>query len=149
MNETGDAAKEQPVAIVSASLIACLRSGLLEELSETARRLSVITGDRREIDIQACNGALHRLDATRQLLQKVGLSARGSRPDAVLITEGDHPKLALRALEGEYHIRLTQAQETANTSLRTSKLLAELGDLVAALRERLDVPSTQTDRKAE
>jgi hypothetical protein len=107
-------------------------------ISEVALEVSVLVEQSGEINAEAYVTAMSRLDALRALLNKAGITARGVRPESVSLTEADHPALALKALKSEYGNRLSRAEDAESMGFTAStRLLAELGGLVAALRERL------------
>lgn len=128
------------VASIPASLVADMRSGLLRMISEVSLEISLLTEDAASLDVPAYVAKMRHLDSLRALLNKAGITARGIRPARVELTETDHPTLALRALESEYQNRLSRAEDAESASFNAAtKQLVELGQLVAALRERLDV----------
>jgi hypothetical protein len=113
-------------------------------ISEVALEISVIAEPRGELDAEAYVEALRRLDALRTLLSKAGITSRGTRPASLPLTARDNPTLALRALELEYGARLTRVEDAESSGFTAStRLLIDLGELVAALRERLDVDSDE------
>jgi hypothetical protein len=127
------------VATIPASLVADLRQGARQMISEVALEISVLAEQKGELNTAAYLEALRRLDALRTLLNKAGLTSRGIRLAPVLLTEADHPDLALQALELEYQGRLTRVEDQEHTGFTAStRRLVELGELVAALRDRLD-----------
>jgi hypothetical protein len=103
-----------------------------------ALEISVLVEQSGEINAEAYVTALRRLDALRAVLNKVGITGRGVRPESAALTEADHLALALKALESEYRNRLSRAEDAESMGFTAStRLLVELGELVAVLRERL------------
>ena len=130
------AAPAPAVVTIPVSLVAELRNGLWPMIGEVALKVSVLVEQSGEINAEAVVTAFRHLDALRALLNKV--TARGVRPKSVTLTEADHPALALEALESEYRNRLSRAEDAESMGFTAStRLLVELGALVAALRERL------------
>ncbi len=132
------AAPTQRVASIPASLVGEMRSGLLRMISDVSLEISLLIEDPANLDVPAYVAKMRRLDLLRALLNKAGITARGTRPAPVELTETDHPTLALKALESEYQNRLSRAEDGESAGFTAStRRLVELGELVAALREWL------------
>lgn len=107
-------------------------------ISEVAFEISVLAEQSGELNVDAYVTALRHLDALRAVLNKAGLTARGLRPAPLELTEADHLEVALKSLESEYRDRVLRAEDAESAGFTAStRLLVELGELVAALRERL------------
>ena len=126
------------VVVIQPGLMAYLRRGIVRMISEVALEISVITDQGSELDVQAFLAKTRRLDTLRVLLNKAGITAHGTRPAPQSLTEADHPELALKALETEYRMQLSRVEDAETTGFNaTTRYMAELGELVSALRERL------------
>jgi hypothetical protein len=111
-------------------------------ISQAGLEVSVSAGSKPEANAELLVKSLRRLNALNALLSKVGITARGSRPAELMLTEADHPKLALKALQLEYKNQLSRVQDAEHLDFTPStRLLTELADLVAALHERLGIPT--------
>jgi hypothetical protein len=144
VNDRGDQCAEPAPGVVTipATLVADLRQGVLRMVTEVGLEISVLAEQEGEFNaVENLLQAFRRLDALRALLNNTGLT-RGVRAAPVLLTEADHPDLALQALELEYRGRLTRVEDAEHSGFTAStRRLAELGQLVAALRDRLDADS--------
>jgi hypothetical protein len=127
------------VAVISTGLVPYLRKGARRQLNCTAQDIAIMTEGRGDINVAELLRSLQSFDAARALIVRVGFNPRGRRPAPMVVTDADHPDLVLGILEREYREHLAHTREAGSPGFtpRTTRQLTELGELVAALRERL------------
>jgi hypothetical protein len=133
--------------VLSPTLTAHLRRGLLKEQGLAAERLSQLALSGEIDDEGAYESTLWTIAAAQRVLAKIGLSPSRSS-GAVQLTKDDHPLLVYKALRARLEIEVVRAEERAieGWSDRAS-VDSELESVVSALRMHLG-NSARTAREA-
>jgi hypothetical protein len=110
----GQGGPMEDAIVVPAGLVRSLRRGLLLDLGDAAEHLSVLAlqGDGVICDPVAYRAATWALDATRAMLEKVGVVDTGSQSD-VELERDDFPFLVFKVLERQHlteKVRLQDAE---------------------------------------
>lgn len=108
----GQGGQTEGAIVVPSGLVRCLRRGLLLDLGDAAEHLSVLAlqGDGVICDPVAYRSAMWALDATRALLEKIGVVETGS-PSDVELDRDDFPFLVFKVLERQHLTETVRLQD--------------------------------------
>jgi len=133
--------------VLSPTLIAHLRRGLLKEQGFAAERLSQLALSGEIDDEGAYESTLWTIAAAKKVLMKIGLSASRSS-SAVQLAKDDHPLLVYKALRAQLELEVVRAEERAIEGRSDRATVdSELESVVSALRVHLS-NSANTAREA-
>ena len=141
------ARSKDALLVLSPTLAAHLRRGLLKEQGFAAERLSQLAL-RGEIDDEgAYESTLWTIAAAQRVLARIGLSPSRSSA-AVRLTKEDHPLLLYKAFRARLEIEAVRAEERAIEGRpECPSMDSELESVVSALRVHLG-NSARTAREA-